>query len=312
MQVVVLMGGAILCLLLIICQTDGGLPAFYDIAADHHKLKILDAAFNFREPTIWVVILGGFFANLISSGSDQTMVQRYLTTKDEQGAAKSAWTFAWLAIPATIIFFGLGTALFVFYNQHPGKLNAGIDINDAILPWYIINELPAGISGLIVAGLFSAAMSSLSSSMNSAATAFTTDFYGRFKFGDAASELGVARMATLIFGIAGTAFAMMMASWDIKSLWDQFQLYIGLFAGGLGGLFLLGITTKKANGAGAIIGLIFSAAVQYFLSRFTVMNVLLFSMTGFISCYLIGYLTSLLFLKYNKEPDRIDRVFDEL
>ncbi|MEQ9438701.1 MAG: sodium/solute symporter [Cyclobacteriaceae bacterium] len=299
-QVVVLLGGAIVCLVLILIQTEGGVPAFGEIAATNDKLNLFNFALDFRAPTFWVVVLGGFFANLISSGSDQTMVQRYLTTKDEAGAARSAWTFAWLAIPATLIFFGLGTALFVFYQQHPGRLSTELEMNDAILPWFIINELPAGVSGLIIAGLFSAAMSSLSSSMNSAATAFTSDFYQRFRQVSDQRELVVARWATLVFGILGTGFALMMASWSIQSLWDQFQLFIGLFAGGLGGLFLLGITTRRANGIGAVIGLILSGVLQYYLTRYTSLNVLLFTMTGFVSCFVFSYLFSLLFPAYSK------------
>ncbi len=301
LQVVILLGGALLCLVMMISQTQGGFTGFSQIAADNDKWQLLNFAFDLKAPTFWVVVLGGFFANLIASGSDQTMVQRYLTTKDEKGAAKSAWTFAWMAIPATLLFFGLGTALFVFYQQYPGKLNAGIEINDAILPWYIVNELPAGVSGLIIAGLFSAAMSSLSSSMNSAATAFTADFYLRFRQVSDRQQLKIAQWATLLFGLVGTGFALMMATWSIQSLWDQFQLFIGLFAGGLGGLFLLGITTRKANGVGAVVGLLISGLLQYYLSRHTSMHVLLFTVTGFVSCFLVSFLVSLLFPMFQKD-----------
>ena len=103
----------------------------------------------------------------------------------------------------------------------------------------------------------------------------------------------MARVATLAFGVFGTGFALLMASWNIQSLWDQFQLYIGLFAGGLGGLFLLGMTTKRANGRGAVTGLILSAIIQYFLTSYTNMHVLLFAATGFVSCYVLSYLFSL-------------------
>lgn len=294
LQVVVLMGGAALCLVLLLTQVDMALGEAYQAAADAEKFRLLETSFDMTRPTIWVVLIGGFFANLITSGSDQTMVQRYLTTSDEEEARRSVWTFALLAIPATLIFFSIGTALYLYYTAHVEHLDPTLANDDAIFPWYIVTELPQGVSGLLIAGIFSAAMSSLSSSMNSVSTAFITDFYHRFSWGSARSELKMARVATLVFGVLGTGFALMMASWNIQSLWDQFQLYIGLFAGGLGGLFLLGMTTKRANGRGAVAGLILSGMLQYYLTMNTNMHVLLFAATGFVSCYVLSYLFSLI------------------
>lgn len=105
LQVIVLMGGAFLCLILLLSQVNMSLGEAYHTAAEAEKFRILDTAFDSTRPTIWVVLLGGIFANLITSGSDQTMVQRYLTTSNEQEAKQSVWTFAILAIPATLIFF---------------------------------------------------------------------------------------------------------------------------------------------------------------------------------------------------------------
>lgn len=295
LQVIILMAGAFLSLILIFMQTGMSPAESYPVLTDHRKFQILETAFDFSRPTIWVVLLGGFFANLITSGSDQTMVQRYLTTATEGEARRSVWTFALLAIPATLIFFTIGTALYLFYMKFPENLNSALENEDAIFPWYIVTQLPAGVSGLLIAGIFSAAMSSLSSSMNSVSTAFITDFYHRFSWGSAKSELRMARLATLAFGVAGTGFALMMASWNIQSLWDQFQLYVGLFAGGLGGLFLLGMTVKKANGRGAVAGLLLSGLLQYILMTFTHMHVLMFAATGFISCFVLSWLISLIF-----------------
>ena len=94
-------------------------------------------------------------------------------------------------------------------------------------------------------------------------------------------------------GLAGTAFALVMAGWEIKSLWDQLSRFIGLFAGGLGGLFLLGILTRRAHGAGAVVGLVASGIVQYAVSRATPLHLLLYTATGIGSCLVIGYVASL-------------------
>lgn len=299
LQVFVLMIGAFLSLILIFYQIDLSSEEIYDTLVKEQKFQILETAFDFKRPTIWVVLLGGLFANLITSGSDQTMVQRYLTTSTAQEAKSSVWTFALLAIPATLIFFSIGSALYLFYSENPEMLEITIDNEDAIFPWYIVTQLPKGVSGLLIAGIFSAAMSSLSSSMNSVSTAFITDFYHRFSLGNSRGELRMARLITLIFGVMGTFFALMMSRWNIQSLWDQFQLFIGLFAGGLGGLFLLGMTAKRANSYGAVSGLVLSGIFQYYLMIATDMHVLLFAATGFISCFVLSYLISLFFLEKN-------------
>ena len=294
LQVIILMGGAFLALFWMINQIEiGGFQAFNQLAEDH-KFQILDSALDFRKPTIWVVLLGGFFANLITSGSDQTMVQRYLTTSSRGEANRSVWTFALLAIPATLIFFSIGSTLYLFYQHFPDRLDVGLTNHDAIFPWYIVSELPQGVSGLLIAGIFSAAMSTLSSSMNSVSTAFITDFYQRFSWGKASDELRMAKTATLVFGVIGTGFALLMGTMSIQSLWDQFQLYVGLFAGGLGGLFLLGMTAPRAHGRGAVVGLVLSGIIQYFLTQYTHLHVLMFSATGFLSCYVLSYLFSIL------------------
>jgi solute:Na+ symporter, SSS family len=97
----------------------------------------------------------------------------------------------------------------------------------------------------------------------------------------------------------------MMVTWDIKSLWDEFQRILGLILGGLGGLFLLGLLTRRANGAGAVTGITGSVAVQIWISQGQVVHLLLFAATGFISCFVIGYIASLLMPKYNKDTDHL-------
>ena len=295
LQVVVLLGGAVLCLVLIPFQVSGGWSGINDIADASDKLRMLDFRFDLTTATFWVMVFGGLGANIISYGSDQTVIQRYLTTRNEKLAAWGIWTNAILCIPASLLFFGIGTALFVFYKAHPGQLDPTIGKPDAIFPLFIVTRLPAGISGLLIAALFAAAMSSLDSSMNSVATAFTTDFYRRFRPGAAdRSCLRLARLATVAVGLLGTAFALTMAQWKIKSLWDQFATFLGLFGGGLGGLFLLAILTRRAHGIGAIVGLAASGIVQFAIQRFYPLHPWFYAVTGIVSCFAIGYVASLL------------------
>ncbi len=295
-QVIVLMGGAILSLVVIISSLGSDFKPLFNEALKTHKLTLTYLDFSWQKPTIWVVIIGGFFSNLITYSSDQTLVQRYLTSKDESGARKIAWTNALLIIPSTLIFFSVGTALFLYYSKFSNALDPVATNNDAIFPWFIINELPAGISGLLIAGLFSAAMSSLSSSINSSGTVFTVDVYKRFLPNKNEKRyLKVARISTLISGVLGVLFALWMATFHVSSLWDQFFKILGLFTGGLGGLFVLGVCFKRANGNGAIAGLLVSSVIQYWVSRHTNLHIFLYGGIGLLSCVIVGYFVSLLF-----------------
>ncbi len=296
-QVIILVGGALLSMIWIIAELDGGATALIELAKEDYKLQVFDFRFDFSTPTFWVVLLGGISSSIVSYGSDQSVVQRYLTTNSEKSAAKSIWTNALLSIPSTLIFFSIGTALYVLYKTHPLQLDPlALQNTDAIFPYFIVTQLPQGVAGLLIAGVFSAAMSSLDSSMNSVASALTTDFYQRFRPNKTEGQyLYFARWITALVGIAGTVLALLMASWNIKSLWDQLNTFIGLFAGGLGGLFLLGLFTKRANGTGAVIGLIASAIVQYYVKTYTDIFLLLYTFSGLLSCFVIGYLASLFF-----------------
>ena len=295
MQVIVLLGGVLLSLALIIQAVDGGFMSIVETAANNHKFNVVDLTWSLRQPTVWVMLLGGIFANITTYGTDQTMVQRYLITKSVKAAKQSVWTNAILAIPATLIFFSVGTSLFVFYKFYPHELNLTFQNNDAIFPWYIASKLPAGISGLLIAGIFAAAMSSLSSSMNSATTAYATDIHFRFGWNKNVKKLRIARIATLVVGLTGTLFAFIMVTMDVKSLWDEFQKVLGLVIGSLGGVFMLGILSKKANAPGVLIGIGISIIIQIFVGIYKPVHLLLYAATGFISCYIAGYVASLIF-----------------
>lgn len=303
LQVIVLLGGALLSLVILYFHLDTAV--IQSSILDFDKTRIFDFRWRFTEPTFWVVIIGGLATNLISYGSDQTVIQRYLTTTDEKSAAKSIRIGAWMALPSTLIFFTLGTLLFVYYQAEPELLNPTLEKTDAVFPWFIINSLPNGISGLLIAAIFAASMSSLDSSMNSVSTVLTTDFY-RLWYPDKLENyyLRLAKLFTVVIGVLGTALALMMATWGISSLWDQFNLIVGLFAGGLGGVFLLGIFNPKANAKGALLGLLLSGLLQYYIKEFSSIHLLLYACTGLSSSFLLGSLFSLGFKQENQEVNR--------
>lgn len=293
-QTVVLLGGAVIAIALLISGTDGGFNGYWDTASSAGKFNLANWT---ADPTsariaLWVVIVGGLGQNLSSYTADQAVVQRYMTTPSETLARRSIWTNAVMAIPATLLFFGIGTALFAFYQSHPERLDPSIT-TDQIFPLFIAREMPVGLAGLIVAGIFAAAQSTVSTSMNSTATTLVTDFLRPMKV--CKSEKGylnAARLVTLLMGVLGTAIGLLFVDPSIKSLFDTSIQVIGLFMGVLGGLFLLGALSRTANGSGALVGAVGGALVMFGLWNYTSVNGYLYTTAGISSCAIIGWLAS--------------------
>ncbi|GGZ37648.1 sodium:solute symporter [Echinicola pacifica] len=299
-QVVVLLGGALICLGFIFYEIHENPQDLWAMVKENEKNKIFDMRLDFTGTSFWVVLIGGLASNIVQYGSDQTVIQRYLTTKDEKTAANGITTGALMALPSALIFFTMGTALYLFYKIHPAELSPAVGNMDSIFPFYIVTQLPTGLSGLLIAAVFAAAMSSLDSSMNSVATVVTTDFYKQWFPKDihGKNTLQFARWVTIVVGVFGTGFALIMASLGLPSLWDQFNMIIGFFAGGLGGIFLIGMLSKKVNGKGALIGLILSAIVQIGVKFHTDLSIHLYALTGLLSAISFTYLFSLFFTDF--------------
>ncbi|MEZ4702782.1 MAG: sodium:solute symporter [Rhodothermales bacterium] len=291
-QVVVLLGGAALSLIWIAFHVDGGAAEIGRIGEAAGKWRAFDWAFDATAPTIWVVFVGNLFANLVPYTTDQTVIQRYLTTPDERQAARSIWTNAVLTVPASLTFFTMGTALFAFYQVHPASLPAGL-AGDAIFPWFIAHELPPGVSGLVIAALFAAAMSSIDSSMNSVATSLVEDVYRLARPNEPdAAYLRLARRLTVGLGVLGTSAALALATFEVKSLWDVFLQLVGLFGGSLAGVFALGMFTRRADARGAWVGALASAAILFGVQRYTSLHFFLYAGVGVVSCFVIGLAAS--------------------
>ena len=293
LQVVVLLGAALAVVFSIAHATPGSFPALVSTAAADGKFSLGSLKFDLRQTTVWTVLIATVFTNITTYGTDQTVVQRYLTTSTEKQARKSVYTNAFLSVPATLLFFFVGTAIYVFFKARPSELSLGVTDPDAILPWYVSLHIPTGALGLVIAGIFAAAMSTISASMNSAATAYITDIHS--KISKPAASLKTAKTATLIIGIVGIVFALVMATWDVKSLWDEFSKILGILLGGLGGLFLLGFLCPKANSTGAVVGLLTGIFVQLIVTRAQAVHLLLYSSVGFVTCFVVGLLVSLVF-----------------
>ena len=276
-------GGALLILFLIVKEMPGGIGQTFRIADVNHKMSLGSWAPDFSSSTFWVILLYGFFINLNNFGMDQNYIQRYHTAKTAKAAGKSVWICVWMYVPASLLFFIIGAALFAYYQVHPETIDAvkmkvvaekfpavtdpsairslaaGLqpaDYGDKVLPHFMVTRVPTGLIGLIIAAILSAAMSTISSNMNASATVFTLDIYKKY-FNPGLTDkvqLRSLHIATVIFGLIGlgTGLAMIGA----KSLLDTWWELSGIFAAGMLGLFLLGLISRKANNAAAVIAVV--------------------------------------------------------
>ncbi len=258
-QAIVLLSGALLCLIIIVVRMDGGVGEIYAIASADSKLVVADwRTLDFGSATNsgWVIFLGFLFAGLPAYTGGQDVVQRYVTTATEKEAARALWFNIPISVVGSFLFYALGTALYAFYKTQPEQLDVTLERTDGILPFFILQNLPVGIAGLIVAAIFAAAQSTISSSLNSVAAAFVTDFYGRVlkPNSDDKRRLRVARDVVVVLGVVGIGLAAWIAAGGMKSAFDAYNTFIGMALGPVGGMFFLGVFAKRAGGASALIG----------------------------------------------------------
>ena len=298
-QCVVLFGGALLVLALLVAGTDGGLAGAFRIADRAGKLKLFDFAFDLSRPVFWVALVSGFVEYFISYTSDQCVIQRYMTTKDTRAAGRGVWLTVPLSVVSGVIFFGIGTALYTFYRSQPEQLAVTMPKADSILPVFITNGLPAGVSGLVLAGLFAATITTLAANLNSSATAITNDFFVRLRKGMTdRQQVKTAQLLTLLVGVAGMTGALVLANTDIRSAFDQFVKLIGILTSGIACLFMLGIFTRRVGAAAALAGLAANYVVCLGLDRATMVwkpHLLLYGTIGILTCLLTALAVSAVF-----------------
>ena len=296
-QAVVLLGGAVLSLALVLGRIDdGAVGVVRTVAAEGRFLGSVSWGWTWEHTaaSAWVILIGSIFNNLLPYTAGQDVVQRYVTVPDQPAAARAIWLNAILSLPANALFFCIGSALLAFYKAHPDRLDPAM-ANDAVFPLFIVRELPAGIAGIVIAGVFAAAQSTISSSLNSIAACWVTDFHRRLRPGLSDRHcVRVAQAVTVIVGAAGTGLAVALAALDIRTLYDVFLEILGLFGGTVSALFALGIFTRRASGTGAMIGAAASAAAVTALKASGSVGIFVYAPTGFLVCMAVGYAASLL------------------
>ncbi len=295
LQAVVLMGGALVCLAVMLAGMPEGPGQVFAIAAEHGKFSLGGFGPSLAESTFWVVLIYGITINLQNFGIDQSYVQRYIASSSDAEARKSVWLGGLLYVPVSAVFFFIGTSLFAYYQARPDdlaelrravavqKLAAeGItaaapgytaalaqteaqlddqDVGDRAFPQFIGSKLPAGITGLLIAAVFAAAMSTVSTSLNSSATLLMRDYYQRYVNRRASERQSMAALyvGTIVWGALGTGVALLMI--QVRGALDAWWTLASIFSGGMLGLFLLGMISRRAGNPAAATGVVLGVLV---------------------------------------------------
>lgn len=268
-QGILLICGALLCLGFILFGMPEGPGQVIRIAADHGKFSLGSFSMDLSSSTFWVVLVYGFFINLQNFGIDQNYIQRYMASRSDRAAKRSALSGGLLYIPVSLLFLFIGTALYSYYTSGaallPPELQS-LDKADQVFPFFIVNQLPVGVTGLLIASIFAAGMSTISTSFNSAATVFLSDFYRKFskREQNEKGSMKVLYLSSVVITILAVIVALAMI--NVKSALDTWWKLASIFSGGMLGLFLLGTFSRRSNSFGAIIGTLLGIAVIAWMS----------------------------------------------
>ncbi len=296
-QMTIYIGGAILAGILILTKLPDGFANVIQAAEPGQKLQWFYSGFDLtigefiKQPyTFITALVAGAVFSLASHGTDQIIVQRLLTCKDKRAAQKAIISSGFAVLLQFLLFLILGTMLFAFYNGASYQ-ELGLTRSDGIFPKFIVEEMPSGISGLIVAALFAAAMSTLSSSLSSLSSSAMLDIYIPL-FGKGKSEavlLKTSRMNTLLWGaiLVGAALAFI----GLQGTVVEVALGIASYTyGGLLGIFLLGFIDKTASQRDAIIGFFTALVVMVLLIQTIKIAWPLYTVVGSLTTILVGTL----------------------
>jgi SSS family solute:Na+ symporter len=249
-----LFASGVICLGILLFSIKGGAPEALRVATENGRAGFGPYDFKFTQLTLVVMIINGAFYAIQKYGTDQTVVQRYLTAKTDKSAIKASLLGISLTIPIWTMFMFIGTALFVFYKQQ--DLPAGMKA-ESVFPHFMMTQLPTGVVGFIVAALISAAICSLSADLNSLGAVGVEDYYKKIKRGRPDKEyLKAGKLLVVLSGLVSVGIgAIYLSTGNEGVLGVVFTLY-AIFSGGIVGIFLLGVFSARANRQGVNIGII--------------------------------------------------------
>ena len=301
-QVVIIVAGAFLTMWYIFA--DIGVQQFIDVASAHNKFQIINPSLNIAEITTLWLILETIFQTVRIYGNQQDMTQRYMSTESTAKANRSVWLSIAGYIPLGFIFYFIGTGLFVFYQVHPDPSLPGV--RESIYPYFIVNSLPAGVSGLVIAAILAASMSTIDSLMNSSSTVCVEDFLKRFgrKKRTEGDYLSKARLLTWMWGVLCVVMAlvfMVIGSEYTQIIWG---MLMAITTNGMVALTALAFLPFRVNKWAAISGfavsyvcLILMMSTKFKVEPFLTIdsflspphiNFLLWTVVGNVVCFVVA------------------------
>jgi len=283
-QSVILTAGGLLILGVILYKLPGGLGQVFSIASADGKFMLgdLDLADGKLHPAPWglalshktvlMLVLVGIFQWLGEYTTNQEVVQKYCAARSTRDARRALWISCWTCLPTWGYFLFVGTALYVFYKVFPdpqvAEMLSGARKAEEVLPHFVTTQLPVGLSGMVVAAVLAAAMSSMSSAMNSISAVFVTDIYRRHLAAGRGDRhyVSVAKSSTLVSSVIMIIGAWVLVRSETKTLQHFYTEFTSIIAGGLLGLYLLGFLTTRGDGRAVGVGIAFAVGFSALIS----------------------------------------------
>jgi len=323
----ILIGGALVCLAVLLFSMPEGPMQAFEIAWNsvdangHNKFSFGSfAPLDFAHSTFWVCLIYGVFINLQNYGIDQNYVQRYHTAKTDEEAKHAALFGGWLYIPVSALFFLIGTCLYSYYRVYPDSEVAAFEAAgkaDYVFPYFMVHSLPQGLTGLLIASVFAAGMSTVATSVTSCSTIILTDYWMRMRrhvhrpgkdrsqgIGDK-EHLAVLKLSSIGVGVLGILVALALV--NVDSILDAWWKLSSIFSGGMLGLFLLGYLSQKVQNIHALLGVLCGFAVIAWISAWEWLGLpdpglhsYLAIVLGTITIFFIGFFLSISINKKTK------------
>jgi solute:Na+ symporter, SSS family len=299
-QLVIYVAGTIGGFLAILHLVPGGWTTVSTVAGQAGKFHVFDLSWSLTSTyTLWSGVIGGAIFTMASHGTDQLIVQRLLCARSETESKVALISSGVAVLFQFFVFLLVGAALFSFYRLFPPVI--AFTRTDRIFPTFVVNHMPHGLCGLLIAAILAAAMSNLSAALNSLSSTTIVDFYGHLRPGATEerrtqlSRISTVIWAFILFGLA------MLARHGGRVL--EVGLSIASVAyGSLLGAFLLGVLTRRTSESGAITGMIFGLALNLYLWLFTRVSFTWYVVFGSMATFILGYGASRLVPKSDAEP----------
>lgn len=299
-QMFLYIAGAIMSLFVILGQIPGGWGHVAQVGNELNKFQIFDFGFSLtpefftRTYSFWAGVIGGCFLTTASHGTEQLMVQRLLSARNEKESRAALFASWFVILFQFTLFLVIGLCLFVYYRD-TGMTQP--KVLDSVYPEFIWKHLPVGVAGLVIAAILAAAMSNLSAALNALASTTVMDFYKPLTGGSKSEAfyLKMARIATLVWGALLFAIALVAQNWG--SVLQAGLSIASILYGSLLGVFLLGLLTKRATERGAMIGMTAGFVLMLYIKFYTPIAWTWYVLIGTSVTFSVGYLLSLVMPK---------------